>query len=101
MADNNFGSDEIRVHVGDQVQMSDDVANALESLASALSEEVDTDDDVVGFSFNTSSDLFMMMMGGGGGMGPKVGIEGTGGGGGGGIGVSGNCAVDIVIKVPI
>ena len=99
MADNQFGADEIRVHVGDQVQMSDDVADALENLATTLSNEVEGDDDVVGFSFHQSDDLFMMMMGGGGGgmMGPTVGVEGDDKIG---VGVSGGCALDIVVKVP-
>lgn len=97
MADNEFGSNEIRVHVGNEVELSDEVADALGNLAAALSKEAEEADDVSGFMFEMhgGADLFMMM--GGGGMGPKISGEI---GDGPLIKVSNRCALEIVVTIP-
>lgn len=92
MADNEFGSNEIRVHVGDEVELSDEVADALGNLAEALSSEAEDADDVSGFRFDMhgGTELFMMM-------GPKISGEV---GDGPILKISNRCALDIVVTVP-
>jgi hypothetical protein len=91
MAEN--ASNEIRVHVGDSVELSDDVAAALENLAEALSAEAEQADEVSGFMFEMQGgDAFWMM-----GMGPKISGE-TGDKPK--VSVSGKCALDIVVTLP-
>lgn len=91
MADNEFSSNEIRVHVGDGVDLSDDVAKALENLAETLSREAEDADEVSGFMLEMHGTEFIMIMG------PKIsGDVGDKGG----ITITGKCALDIVVTLP-
>lgn len=91
MADNEFNSNEIRVHVGDAVDVSDDVAKALENLAETLSREAEEADEVSGFRMEMHGNEFIMIpapkvtweTG------PKVGVT-----------ITGNCALDIIYTLP-
>lgn len=91
-------NNEVRIQVGEDVELSEDSARALHNLAESLAAEA-SGDDVAGFSFGAYSDELFMMMGGGG-MGPKISAEPSpddkir-------VGASGGCALDIVVQIPM
>lgn len=92
MADNELGSNQIRVHVGGEVELSDEVAEALGQLADALNREAEDSDDVSGFDFGRQPEERIPSM-----TGPRIRVQG----GPVDIKVTNTCALDIDIKLPI
>lgn len=94
MTDNEPAANEIRMHVGNQVALSDDVARALEDLAGALAREAQDADEVSGFTFQGHGDFIAML--------PRPQMPRISGE----IGdkprvtVAGHCALDIVVTLP-
>lgn len=95
MTDNQFGANEIRMHVGDEVTLNDDVAQALEGLAEALAREAENAEEVSGFMFQGHSGDFVAML-------PRPQMPRISGdiGDKPSVTVAGHCALDIVVTLP-